>query len=408
MTLPSLADAPFLKDPLVASLLAVLSADGAEARVVGGAVRNHLLGLGDSGDIDIATTLTPEAVIARVTAAGLQHAPTGIEHGTVTVIGAHRVAEVTTLREDVETDGRRAVVRFGTDWALDAARRDFTINALSVDASGALYDYAGGLADLAERRVRFIGEADRRIAEDRLRVLRFFRFHALYGAGAPDTEGLAASIRARHDLADLSAERIGQEMRRLVMAPGAAPVLRLMQESGLLSLIAAGVGRLVVFDSLVADADAPADPALRFAALFGFVQEDIDRITRRFRLSNRERDRMSEALAAAAALAGGSVRADRVALYRRGAEAVAGGLVLLAATGALPAAEAAVRRQAAAAFTPPTFPLTGRHVVESGVARGPAVGVILRRLEDWWLAEDFAPDAVMLRRRLQAMVAAQQ
>ncbi|HWJ74563.1 MAG TPA: CCA tRNA nucleotidyltransferase [Kaistia sp.] len=408
MTETSLAGASFLSDPLVVDVLRLLSADGGEARVIGGAVRNELMGQPVTGDIDIATTLVPDEVLARAAAAGMQSAPTGIEHGTVTLIGRHRVVEVTTLREDIETDGRHAVVRFGTDWAADAARRDFTINALSVDAAGHLYDTVGGLADIAARRVRFIGAADQRIAEDRLRVLRFFRFHAAYGSGAPDAEGLSAAIRARHDLGGLSAERVGQEMRKLVMAAGAAPTLRAMQEGGILPLVAAGVGDLGGFERLVDDAAAPGDASLRFTVLLVRVQEDVDRTVRRFRLSNRERDRMTDALAAAEQLAHGTIIGDRVAVYRRGREAVLGGLTLLAARNRLAAAEIAARRDAVAAFTPPVFPLGGRDVVDLGVGRGPAVGVILRDIERWWLAEDFRPDETALRRRLQSMIAAQQ
>ncbi|MBZ9936455.1 CCA tRNA nucleotidyltransferase [Mesorhizobium sp. BR1-1-16] len=408
MTTTSLAGASFLSDPLVVDVLRLLSADGGEARVIGGAVRNELMGQPVTGDIDIATTLEPDEVLARAAAAGMQSAPTGIEHGTVTLIGRHRVVEVTTLREDIETDGRHAVVRFGTDWAADAARRDFTINALSVDAAGHLYDTVGGLTDIAARRVRFIGAADQRIAEDRLRVLRFFRFHASYGSGAPDAEGLSAAIRARHDLGGLSAERVGQEMRKLVMAVGAAPTLRAMQEGGILPLVAAGVGDLGSFERLVADAAAPDDASLRFAVLLVRVQEDVDRTVRRFRLSNRERDRMTDVLAAAEQLVHGTIIGDRVAVYRRGREAVLGGLTLLAARNRLPAAEIAARRDAVTAFTPPVFPLGGRDVVDLGVGRGPAVGVILRDLERWWLAEDFRPDETALRRRLQSMIAAQQ
>ncbi len=406
--LPSLAHASFLTDPFVVTVLDLLGSDGGEARVIGGAVRNELMGHPVTGDIDVATTLLPKAVIARATAAGVQWAPTGIEHGTITLIGRQRVVEVTTLREDVATDGRHAVVRFGHDWAVDAARRDFTINALSVDATGRLFDTVGGLEDIAARRVRFIGSAEQRIAEDRLRVLRFFRFHAAYGSGDPDTEGLSAAIRARHDLTQLSAERIGQEMRKLVMAPGAAPTIRIMQESGILPLVSAGVGDLGGFERLVADPEAPADPALRFAVLLARVQEDIDRIVRRFRLSNRERDRMTDALAASEALAAGNAVTDRVAVYRRGREAVLGGFALLAARNRLGPDELALRRAGVGAFEPPAFPLSGRDVVDIGVGRGPAVGVILRDLERWWLAEDFRPDAAALRRRLQAMVQAQQ
>lgn len=407
MSLPSVREAPFLADPLVQRVLAVLSAGGEEARVIGGAVRNELMGLPVQGDIDVATTVLPEDVMARAEAAGLRAVPTGIEHGTVTVIGEHRVLEVTTLRVDVETDGRRAVVRFGRDWDADAARRDFTMNALSVGLDGVLHDPVGGAADIAARRVRFIGSPDRRIAEDRLRVLRFFRFHATYGEGALDADGLGAAIRARHDLAGLSAERVGQEMRKLVVARGAAATVATLQESGILPLVAAGVGDLASFDRLHR-LNVALVPALAFVALFGRVQEDIDRITRRLRLSNSERDRMSEALAASAALPAGNIVSDRATLYRIGQQAFLDGLLLAQVRGRVPDTEADARRMAAEGWTVPAFPLSGRDVVELGVARGPVVGVLLREIERWWIGQDFAPDEAALRRRLQAIVTSQQ
>jgi len=408
LTETDLSSAPFLTDPLVKKVLALLSSDGEEARVVGGAVRNHLMGLPDWGDIDIATTALPEEVVRRAEAGGLKTAPTGIEHGTVTVIGHHRIAEVTTLRVDVETDGRRATVRFGRDWEADAERRDFTMNALSVDAHGRLHDTVGGLADIRARRVRFIGSADRRIAEDRLRVLRFFRFHAAYGEGAPDVVGLDAAIRARQTLGALSAERIGIEMRKLVVARRAADTIALMQESGILPLVVAGVADLVAFRRFCLFFGGEGPPALRFAVAFARIAEDVERIARRFRLSGKERDRMLTAIAAHQVLQAGEGAGDRANLYRLGREAFADGLAYGAALGRIPGEVALGRMKAVEGWTVPSFPLSGRDVVEQGVDRGPRVGVLLRNIERWWIAEDFAPDADALRRRLQMMVAAQQ
>ena len=199
-------EADWLKKGAVADLLALLDRDGEEARVVGGAVRNTLLGE-PVGDIDIATTALPTEVIRRAETAGFKAVPTGIEHGTITLVAQGHPHEVTTLREDVETDGRRAKVAFGRDWQRDAARRDFTMNALSLSRDGGVHDYVGGLADLDIRRVRFIGEPATRIAEDYLRILRFFRFHAAYGHGAPDAAGVAACVAARDGLVRLSRER---------------------------------------------------------------------------------------------------------------------------------------------------------------------------------------------------------
>jgi len=408
LSVPDLSGAAFLAIPLVRRVLEILSEDGEAARVVGGAVRNELMGLPPSGDIDIATTALPDEVERRAKAAGLKTVPTGIEHGTVTVIGLGRVAEVTTLRVDVETDGRRASVRFGRDWHEDAARRDFTMNALFADLDGRLYDTVGGLKDIRERRVRFIGSADRRIAEDRLRVLRLFRFHAAYGEGEPDAEGLGAAIRARHALGELSAERIGLEMRKLVMARRASETVAVMQESGILPLVSAGVGDLAALGRMAQLDQGETIPAVRLVALFGRVQEDIDRIVRRFRLSNSERDRMSAALAAASSLAAGDGSGDRVSLYRLGKQVFGDGLLLAAARGLVEPEALRSRRQAAEAWAIPQFPLSGRDIVERGIDRGPLVGVLLRDIERWWIGQDFEPDETALRHRLQMMIAAQQ
>ena len=224
-----LDDAPWLRSGPTARVLELLNGDGEQARVVGGAVRNALLKI-PIDDFDIATTALPTEVIRRAKAAGIKSVPTGIEHGTVTLVVDARPFEVTTLREDTETFGRKAKVAFGRDWVRDAQRRDFTINGLSVDADGVVHDYVGGLDDIAARRVRFIGDPNQRIAEDYLRILRFFRMHAAHGAGEPDRAGYLACIAGRAGLAGLSAERLRMEMLKLMVAPGAAVAIAAMAE----------------------------------------------------------------------------------------------------------------------------------------------------------------------------------
>lgn len=403
--LPSLANARWLADPAVRRVFAVLESAGEEARVIGGAVRNALMDL-PVADVDFGTTAPPDAVMAAAEAAGLKAVPTGFDHGTVTLVVNGRGFEVTTLREDIETDGRHAIVRFGRDWRADARRRDFTVNALSVDASGAVHDPVGGHPDIVARRIRFIGDPDRRIAEDRLRVLRLFRFQAEYGAGDIDAGGLAAATRAREHLRDLSPERIGQEMRRLVVAPRAAETVALMQEAGILSIVLGGIAYLGPFACLAA-IDAPMSSALALAVLACRVDEDALRITPRLRLANAERDRIRAILAAAAMFRDPpDTRGARAALYRLGLDvyrdAVAYGWSWSGA-----AADDAKWRDLLALperWTAPALPLGGRDLMAEGL-QGPAVGETLRALETWWIGEDFAPDAAALRARLQQMLA---
>src|ERR1700761_4668972 len=233
-------DASWLRPGPAARVLALLDGAGSEARVIGGAVRNTLLGA-PIGDIDIATTSLPDEVVRRAKAAGIKSVPTGIEHGTVTLVLDGQPFEVTTLREDIETFGRKAKVSFGTDWKRDAERRDFTINALSAGVDGVVHDYVGGLPDIAARQGRFIGDPSRRIAEDYLRILRFFRIHAAYGIGEPDREGLLACIGGRDGLAGLSAERVRTEIMKLMIAPGALASIAAMADGGLLLQIFGGV-----------------------------------------------------------------------------------------------------------------------------------------------------------------------
>ena len=271
MTAPParLDDAPWLHRGALPRLFAVLNRDGEEARVVGGAVRNALLGE-PVQDVDVATTARPDEVARRARAAGFKVVPTGIDHGTVTVVIDSLPFEVTTLRQDVETFGRRAQVLFGRDWRADAERRDFTINALSVSADGVVHDYVGGLVDLPERRVRFIGEARQRIAEDYLRILRFFRFHAAYGHGEPDRDAVLACIAGRAGLDLLSRERVRAEMIKLLAARGAVDALRVMGESGLLMPVLGGVaelGGVAAMAEIEARMGLAADPLRRLGAL---------------------------------------------------------------------------------------------------------------------------------------------
>src|ERR1700693_5211166 len=245
-----LDDAPWLNSGPTARVLKLLNGNGEEARVVGGAVRNALLKIA-IGDIDIATTALPAEVIRRAKAAGVKSVPTGIEHGTVTLVVDAEPCEVPTLRQDTETFGRKAKVAFGRDWVRDAERRDFTINGLSVDADGVVHDHVGGLDDIFAKRVRFIGDPNQRIAEDYLRILRFFRIHAAYGAGEPDRTGYLACIRARSELTGLSAERLRMEMLKLMVAEGAAGAITAMADGGLLLPILGGVAYLGPFAAMV-------------------------------------------------------------------------------------------------------------------------------------------------------------
>ncbi len=412
--LPSLAGAAWLARPTTWRIFAALSASGHETRIIGGAVRNALMGQA-VGEIDFATTATPDEVAALATAAGFKTVPTGIDHGTLTVVVEGRGYEVTTLRQDIETDGRHAVVRFGRDWTADAMRRDFTVNALSVDAEGTVYDPVGGYADILARRIRFIGDADRRIAEDRLRILRFLRFSAEYGDGTVDAAGLSAAIRGRDGLRELSGERIGNELRRLIVAPRAVEIVAIMQEAGILGVVLAGIGyvgqfgRFVAFEAAVGAA--PQAP-LRLAALAVRISEDVERITRRLRLTNAERDRMLVALAARSAFSPRpSERAAHAGLYRLGVAAWRDGLSLaFAAAGATAPEDAAWKAlyHLPDNWAVPRFPLSGRDVVGPGTPAGPTVGAMLRSVEAWWIAQDFAPDERALRARLQQELAAAQ
>src|SRR5512139_3492757 len=316
----SLADAEWLTAGALPRLLQALDCDGEEARVVGGAVRNALLSE-PIHEIDVATTAVPEEAVRRVEAAGFKAVPTGIAHGTITVVIDKHPFEVTTLRQDVETYGRHAKVAFGRDWLGDAHRRDFTINALSATRDGTVYDYAGGLADLAARRVRFIGDARQRIEEDYLRILRFFRFHAGYGDGHPDPTGLAACIAGRDGLEQLSRERVRMDPLKLLAAPRAAPTLAAMADAGLLQRVLGTVPLVAGFENMAkveAAIGEAGDPVRRLGALAATVAEQAELMWQKLRLTNAEHERLSSMAEAWRRILPRDEQAARALLYRLG------------------------------------------------------------------------------------------
>lgn len=389
-----LCDAPWLTAGSLQRVFEAIEQDGDEARAVGGSVRNTLLGVPVS-DVDIATTATPETTAARAEAAGLKAIPTGLEHGTITIVSAGVPYEVTTLREDVETFGRHAVVKFGRDWRRDAERRDFTMNALYSDRNGQIHDPLGGLEDCLEGRVRFIGSATERIREDYLRILRFFRILAAYGKGVPDPEGLSACLQERDGLRQLSAERIGMEMRRLVVAPRAGEIVEIMEHNGVMEIVTGGISRVGDFQALQelrTVAPEIRDAPLALTALAGFVHEDIDRLADRFRLSNAERKRMLAAHAAWRAMgAEPGDEAIRRELYRSGRGAAIDGVLLAwSRSEAGPEEEDWHGRLAEArTWQIPAFPLSGRQIITAGLPPGPKVGAELHRLEELWIASGY-------------------
>lgn len=390
----AVAGAPFWSRHGLRAVLAALNGGGEEARVVGGAVRNTLLGL-DVTDVDIATTALPEEVTARVRHAGMKAVPTGIAHGTVTVVADHAAYEVTTLREDMETDGRRAIVRFGRSWDHDAARRDFTINALYATVAGEVVDLVGGLSDLAARRVRFIGDAEARIAEDYLRILRLFRFHAAYGDGPVDAAALHAAVRRRAGLAGLSHERVRAELMKLLVAHGAPATLAVMSDSGLVQPLLAGLADVGAFTRLAACergfAVAP-DPVRRLAALALRVPDDVPRLREKLRLSNGETRRLSLLAASRPPLpAPGAPERDlRAFIHGAGSEAALDRALLAAARGRTGMEELVAL---AGTWTPPRLPVTADDLMARGLTPGPDLGQALAAAEAAWVAADFPMDA---------------
>jgi len=391
--------AAFLADPGLQRLFDLVEAAGGEMRVNGGAVRNALMGL-QPGDVDLSTTLTPDAVTACLTAGGIRVVDTGAEHGTVTAVAGGHGHEITTLREDVETRGRRAVVRFGTDWEADARRRDFTMNALYCDRQGVVFDPLGGYPDLVARRVRFIGDAGQRIAEDYLRILRFFRFFAWYGQGRPDAEGLKACVRLKGEMAILSPERIWMELKKLLAAPDPTRAVLWMRTSGVLAVVlpeAGNWGTDTVAKLVEGEAANPPDPLLRLMALLPPRPDTVQALATRLKLSRREQER----LAGWAATPLPDMEADHASflrlLYRGDPQAISDVLTQELARersyrGATERAGLlAARLELARAWSRPRFPVAGVDIAEAGVRPGPRMGRLLTLLEDWWVERDFKP-----------------
>ena len=370
-------EAPWMQRADLADLVAALGAGN--ARYVGGAVRDTLLGL-PVKDIDMATLLLPEEVIARLDAAGIRNVPTGIEHGTVTAVLPGGPVEITTLRHDVSTDGRRATVAFATEWRDDAARRDFTINALYADPqSGEIFDWFGGRDDLSQRCVRFIGDARERIREDHLRILRYFRFQARFGSQPADQEAESAITELAATLKGLSRERVGMETMNLLGLADPGPTVRRMSELGVLAVILpeADPDALATLVAVEQSQEIAPDALRRLAALLPALVPLAEQVASRFRLSGAQKKRL-----ATAAGRDGAAGYARSLAYRLGPECGLDRLLLAGADTA-----------PLAGWEVPAFPLKGGQIVARGVGAGPEVARTLRRVEDRWIAEGFPDEA---------------
>jgi len=408
-----LARAEWLNAPDTKAVLDALGADGGTARIVGGAVRNALMGEPVS-DIDIATAETPERVMALLGARGIKTVPTGIDHGTVTAVTPSRHFEITTLRADVKTDGRRADVAFTGDWLTDAQRRDFTINALYCDADGTIHDPLGGAADIAARRVRFIGDAHQRIREDYLRILRFFRFHAHYGKGEPDAAALHACADERDGLKQLSGERVRDELLKIASAEAGPAAYRQMAAVGILSLVLPEATRLDRFEKLVEIETTQLfrlepDPILRLGSMLDLDEAGVSALASRLRLSNRDRDRLTAMLTDPTRIVCYmSMREMRRALYRMGVELFKD-RVSLGWAGDRRGHNAFQWRALLAmadSWERPVLALTGDMIKAAGVPEGPEIGRVRAEVEEWWIDSDFIEDEFSIIERLKAVVQA--
>ncbi|MGP1283756.1 MAG: CCA tRNA nucleotidyltransferase [Parasphingopyxis sp.] len=394
-----LPDSEWRHWPGMDALLAALDAERGKVRFVGGAVRDSLLGI-PVEDVDCATVFPPEDVMRRLQAADIKVVPTGLKHGTVTAVIGGKPIEVTTLRRDVDTDGRHATIEYSEDWEEDAARRDFTINALSADPlSGEIFDYFGGEADLEARRVRFIGLPAERIAEDHLRILRFFRFHARFGAGLPNPAGLAAAEKYAKSLMALSRERIADELLKILALPDPSDTVALMIERGIFAPVlpevvsADGLVRLIGREQAF---DQPGDPIRRLAALLPPEPDTARSVATRLKLSRAQRTR----LATATARIPGDTAEPRALAYRHGMEGAIDRL-LLCPTNDIVTGNALAHL---IANPPPAqMPLKGGELIAMGVEAGPEVAAKLREIEEAWIAEDF-PDEARVREIAGALI----
>ena len=409
MTLPVLANAEWLNKASAQAVFSALADAGYDARAVGGSVRNSLLGL-PVKDVDIATPALPEAIIAAALKAGLKPIETGIKHGTITVISNHTPYEVTTLRRDEVTDGRHATVAFTDDWAQDAARRDFTINALYCDRHGQLFDPLGGYADMVARRVRFIGRAEDRIREDYLRILRFFRFMSDYGDGDPDRDGLAACISLKDGIKQLSGERLRAELFRILSTRRAVETIAVMERARILPLVVGEDSHVQRLQSLVSKEillGRSCDEVVRLGALALNKPGDARALRRHLRLSNDEYGRLSRMAMPDPAFDPAQSEIEAKAfIYRHGPQAFRDGVMMAWARSPSQASDAPYRQRfdLAQLWHVPHLPVNGADVIALGIESGPGVGRALSAFEDWWIAADFPGDAALLAAKLGEIV----
>ncbi len=412
METQTIGQPPWMAWPETKAVIAALEAKGRPgcARFVGGCVRNTLMNK-PVDDIDIATTLTPDQVIEALGEAGLKAIPTGVDHGTVTAVSGKIPFEITTLRRDVSTDGRRAVVAFTHAWEEDAQRRDFRFNALYVDGEGRLYDPTGhGVQDAKDGKVVFVGEPMTRIREDYLRILRFFRFQAWYGKGEPDQKALAACKALKGLVSGRAAERTQKEILKLLAAEDPRPALRLMAATGVLAAILPFVKSLARLDGLVAIETEQLfenDVELRLAALIPDDAVLARELAERLRLSNALKERLIEAVGTSPRIVSWmSPREARRAVYALSLRTFTDRVKLAWAGSTRPATTSQWRGLLALAenWDPPTFPLTGAEVMRAGVPKGPLVGEVMREVEIWWIDQDFIEDKLSVIERLKAVV----
>ncbi len=405
-------DAPWMRAPAARAVVDALAAEGAEVRFVGGCVRDALLGR-ESDDIDIGTPDPPERVLALLERAGIETRtlPRGIAHGTVTALAGGMRYEITTLRRDVATDGRHAEVVFSDDWQEDAARRDFTINAMSAAPDGTLYDDFNGREDLEAGRVRFVGDPARRIAEDHLRILRFFRFFAWYGQGEPDVEALDACRPMVPAIGMLSGERVQGEMMKLLAAPNPMPAVRAMSNTGALYDLLQGVWETERLANLIAieklTPTEAAEPVRRLACLINGPYH-ARAVAARWRLNAGDRARLIALSDLPAAFNRDlDLSEQRRLLYRLGSERFRDLRLLGWALQDKIESETTypAMLKDAHEWNAPDFPVTGVDVLALGVEEGPKVGGLLREVEDWWIERDFKPDRAALLERLDALIA---
>jgi poly(A) polymerase len=422
-----IAPPSWIVEPATQAILAALAAGGAKARFVGGAVRDALVGGPDAGlneeedsasaaqndmDIDIATPAAPELVVELLRQAGIKVVPTGLAHGTVTAVVPPRHFEITTLRRDVETYGRHARVTFDADWTSDAARRDFTINAIFLDPDGTLHDPVGGLADLAARRVRFVGDPTTRISEDVLRLLRYYRFEARFGGGDGDAAARAACCASVRLLTTLSAERLAQELIRLLLVPDPVRSLRMMSEDRVLAAVLPEADRvdrlehLIEINRRLPQVYRRVDPPLYLAALVTVNRAGAAALAGRLRLSNAWRERLMGLAQPWPLDPTGDAGAQRRVLYEDGEDRFRDLARLLAAEGIVTEARLGELLDLAENWIIPRFPLAGRDVTALGIAPGERVGRLLRMVKNWWEEDGFTADRAQCLAYLRRVAAA--